>query len=78
MSPEEQSASSLYSAAGDGVNKPEANTEGPLLRGLEMLPESRNVACVQSHNVNTGEPVAPGTAQVKPTKPKSEGLIGSR
>ena len=43
-----------------------------------MLPESRNVACVQSHNVNTGEPAAPGMAQVKSTKPKSEGLIGSR
>ncbi len=31
------------------------------MRGFLMLPESRNVASVQSHNVNTGEPVAPGT-----------------
>jgi hypothetical protein len=60
MSPEVQSASSRYNAAGDGFNAPEASTESPYLRGLEMLPESRNVASVQNHNVNTGEPAAPG------------------
>ena len=46
--------------------------------GLEMLPESRNVASAQNHNVNTGEPAAPGMAQVRRPKPKSGNLIGSR
>jgi hypothetical protein len=31
MNPEEQSASSRYDAVGDGVNMPEANTEGPFV-----------------------------------------------
>lgn len=59
----------------------EANTEDPSLRGLEMLPESGNLASAQSHNVNTGEPAVSGSlndSRVRRPKPKSGDLIGGR
>lgn len=78
MSPEVKSASLRNDAVDEVFNATEVNTEIPSLRGMETLPESRNVACVQSHNANTGDPTAPGTTQVRLSKPKSENLNGSR
>jgi hypothetical protein len=42
------------------------------MRGPEMPPESRSVASVQSHDVNTGEPAAPDDLHGYPKSPVRE------